>query len=197
MALALWLPMLTTSAGPKLGTRVLPLEAVQEAASTEGWALLTGKNAADSVAWLWLYLTPVVAILSAGALVWLALSRRGRLAGILAAWSCLVLLPALPFSNAFFPRYVVPAAVPLLIAAGFALGELTQRTRRAAAMALVAALLRLAGARHLRTIGELEDPEARGCRPLAVRQRLAGGLRGGEGRRVSRWKWAAALRLSS
>jgi hypothetical protein len=141
LAVAIWLPMLLAKAGPSLSTRILPIEAVHERLSSESWTRIAVRNAADSVSWLWLYLTPPVFVLVIAALVWAARSGRGRVAVILAVWAGLSLLPALPFSNAFFPRYVVPAAVPLLVAGGLGWIALTGWTGRVGTVLLAAAVL--------------------------------------------------------
>ena len=141
VALALWVPMLLAKDGPPLSTRILAIEAVHDPASAEGLLAVTRENAAHTLSWLLLYLTPPVAVLCALGAAWLALSGRGRLSGFLAAWAAFLLLPMLPLANAFVPRYLLPAAVPLLVAGGFALEGMTRRASAPIAVAVTAVIL--------------------------------------------------------
>ena len=70
------------------------------------------------VGWFWTYLTPPVAILCVFGLLWLALRKEARLAAFLAGWFLLTCVPLVLFATVLFPRYGVPAVVPLLLAGG-------------------------------------------------------------------------------
>jgi hypothetical protein len=70
--------------------------------------------------------------------VWLALSGRRRLLAYLAAWEGLLVAPTVLFVGEFFPRYALPAALPLIAAAAFGFAALWQRAKAETAALLVA-----------------------------------------------------------
>jgi hypothetical protein len=141
LALALWLPLLLAPGEPSLVTRILPIAAVHDAASKEGWMELTLRNLKDGAAWLWLYLTPPIAVLAIGSLLWAALSGEAWLVVFLVAWVALLLGPAVPFASTFLPRYVLPAAIPFVIGAGFGVAKLIRKLGRVGGGLVVAAVL--------------------------------------------------------
>jgi len=117
LATVLWAPMLITKLGPDLGTRIFHLQAAREAMPVAARWNLAAHHAGETLSWLATYLTPPVLLLSAAGLVWLALRRR-RVFLFLVAWIGILLLPLLFFATVFFPRYALPAVLPLLYAGG-------------------------------------------------------------------------------
>ncbi|HEY4229434.1 MAG TPA: hypothetical protein VGO79_04635, partial [Thermoanaerobaculia bacterium] len=66
----------------------------------------------------WVYLTPPVFVLAATGVAGLvALVSRWRLLAYLALWGALLFVPAAAFAGSYFPRYALPAAVPICILA--------------------------------------------------------------------------------
>jgi hypothetical protein len=103
-------------------------------------ALLAARALADSGAWIWTYLTAPVALFASGSLAWLLLSKR-RVGGFLVSWVVLFLLPGAMVAAVFFPRYVLPLIVPLLVASALAVGAIAVRSPPAAAGVLLALLV--------------------------------------------------------
>ena len=97
------------------------------------------ENAGYAVDWLWVYLTPAPALLAAAGLILAVV--RGPLVARLTALAAV--LPVAVFLGAYhwFPRYILPAAVPLAVLAGLAAAELHSRLprHRSLAMAVLAA----------------------------------------------------------
>ena len=140
IAFVLWAPMLATREGPDLGTRIFHHAGARPSMAPSERLTLAGRAAADSIVWMWSYLTPPVAIFSACSLAWL-LFKRKRVGGFLLSWILLFWLPGAFVAAVFFPRYVLPILVPLLIASALALSGISLRSRSAAAGLLLILLL--------------------------------------------------------
>lgn len=140
IAFALWAPMLATPEGPDLGTRIFHHSGARPSMALPERLALAGRASTDSIVWIWSYLTPPVAIFSVGSLAWLLFKRR-RVGGFLLSWILLFWLPGAFVAANFFPRYVLPILVPLLIASAFVLSGISLRSRSAAAGLLLILLL--------------------------------------------------------
>lgn len=140
IALLLWLPMLTAEAWPSLSDRIFHLGATRPSLPAGERAALFIRNLGSALAAFWTYLTPPV--LATGLAGFFLLARtRGRLFAFLAAWLGLLLVPAAMFAADYFPRYAVPAALPLLAAGGFAIAFLWTRLPGASRVALAVLIL--------------------------------------------------------
>ncbi len=127
VGLAVWSPMLLAPGAPDLGTRIFfSGEMRPPMPMTERFSLLFRSLRLTSEA-LWLYLSPPVVLAAAATLVSLALSRRQRLLGFLLSWEAILLLPAAFFAVPFFPRYALPAAFPVIVAASIGVSEVWLR----------------------------------------------------------------------
>lgn len=140
IAVLLWLPMLTVAAWPDLSTRIFHLGVTRPSLPAGERAALFGRNLATAAAAFWAYLTPPVFLASVAGLALLAAKRR-RLFGFLAAWGGLLLVPAALFAVDYFPRYAVPAALPLLAVAGFEIAFAWTRLKGWTRLAVAALLI--------------------------------------------------------
>jgi 4-amino-4-deoxy-L-arabinose transferase-like glycosyltransferase len=139
IALALWIPMLLVPGWPDVFTRIFHLGAARP--SLPGWerAALFARNLGTAAAAFWTYLTPPLFVTGVAGSVILAAKRR-RLLAFLVAWGALLLLPPAAFAVDYFPRYALPAVLPLLAAGGFGIGLEWSRAPRWARVALVTAI---------------------------------------------------------
>jgi hypothetical protein len=141
LALALWAPMLVAPAWPDLSARIFHIAASRPSLPAGERIALFGRNLGIAAAAFWTYLTPPVvlaAIAGAGELV---RTRRTRLLAFLAAWEVLLLVPAALFATDYFPRYALPASLPLLAVAAFGVASLGARIRGAGPVFLAALAL--------------------------------------------------------
>jgi hypothetical protein len=140
IALLLWTPMLVVEAPSELSDRIFHVGATRPPLTVEDRAVFFIRNLETCVAAFWTYLTPPVFLLSLTGIAILATTRL-QLFAFLAAWGFLLLFPAALFAVSYFPRYALPAALPLLAAAGFAIAFAWMRTARWTRVALVIAVL--------------------------------------------------------
>lgn len=137
IAAALWIPMLLAPAWPDLKTRLFHVAIARPPLSFPERVALLARNGALAATALWTYLTPPVALAAIAGAAFLALRHR-RLFGLLAAGHFLLLVPALLFAADYFPRYALPASLPLLAAAAFGFGALWPRARAETAVLFLA-----------------------------------------------------------
>ena len=145
VALAIWSPYLIASSPFDVLTRVF-YHSRYVGASTmgTGWLLRSLAHAAEMLSpagWYATYLTPPIALLALAGLVWMLRRGAGRLAAFLLGWSLLTFFPLVLFAGVLFPRYGLPAAVPLLLAAAYPLGRLWNGGRVAGRVVPAAAVL--------------------------------------------------------
>jgi 4-amino-4-deoxy-L-arabinose transferase-like glycosyltransferase len=115
------------------------IEAPEDEPETQG---LLVENVGLAASWLWTSLTPPVA-LAALAGVGLAIARGGREPRLLVMGAALPVLTFLPAFH-WFPRYILPCAVPLLVLAAWAVVSAARAVRhpyRAVAGAVAGAVL--------------------------------------------------------
>jgi 4-amino-4-deoxy-L-arabinose transferase-like glycosyltransferase len=124
VSLTLWAPMLAAPGRLDLATRLFFLAETHPSMGAAERTLLVGRNLAIAFESLWVYLTPPVFLTAIAAIVWLVWSRRLRVLVFFTAWELILLAPTVVFATAYFPRYALPAALPLVAAAVFGLGRL-------------------------------------------------------------------------
>jgi len=137
---ALWIPMLLAPAWPDLAARLFYLSVARPPLSIAGRLTLLARNATLALESFWKYLTPPVALAVVVAIGFLAVRHR-RLFALFTAWELLLLLPTVLFAVDYFPRYALPAALPLIAAAGFGFGAAWSRARVEAVALFVAVLM--------------------------------------------------------
>jgi 4-amino-4-deoxy-L-arabinose transferase-like glycosyltransferase len=140
IATALWAPMLIAPGWPSLSDRIFHLGATRPALPPGERAALFGRNLGVAVAAFRTYLTPPVFLAAVAGFVLLAATRR-RLFTFLASWEVLLLAPAALFAVDYFPRYALPAALPLFAAAAIAVSFAWNRWPRPMGVALAVVLL--------------------------------------------------------
>lgn len=129
VASALWIPMLVAPGWPSLATRVFFLAEARPSPGAAERIRVLLQNAALAGESFWTYLTPPVLAASVGGALGLAGRGRRRLVAYLAGWGFLLLAPAALFARDYFPRYALPAALPLLAVAAFGLAALWTRAK--------------------------------------------------------------------
>ena len=146
VAAVLWSPYLLASSPWDVLTRIFyHPRYVGGSTTAAGWLVRSLGHLFEMLSpagWYVTYLTPPIALLALGGLLWMFRRGAGRLAGFLLGWSLLMLTPLALFAGVLFPRYGLPAAVPLLVAAAYPLAGVWSGGRRAvaAASALVLAI---------------------------------------------------------
>jgi hypothetical protein len=128
--------MLVAPGWPSLSDRIFHLGATRPALPAGERAALFGRNLGVAVAAFWTYLTPPVFLAGVAGFALLAEKER-RLFAFLASWEALLIAPAALFAADYFPRYALPAALPLIAAAGFAVSFAWARRRRTMRVAIV------------------------------------------------------------
>lgn len=141
VAMALWMPMLFAPAWPDLSARIFHIALSRPSLPVGERVALFAHNLGVAVAAFWTYLTPPVVLAAIAGAGELARSRRTRLLAFLAAWEVLLLVPAALFATDYFPRYALPAALPLLAAAAFGVASLGARSRGGAHVLLASLTL--------------------------------------------------------
>lgn len=145
VALVIWSPYLLVKSVTDVWTRIFYWERYAQKGMDAGERLSLGvRNAveilspvqADSgghwqlgidTGWFWTYLTPPISLLAVVGFVRLARRSSWRLGVFLAGWFLLTCLPLLLFATVLFPRYGLPAVVPLLLAAAWLLSDVLRR----------------------------------------------------------------------
>ncbi|HVE66229.1 MAG TPA: glycosyltransferase family 39 protein [Thermoanaerobaculia bacterium] len=140
VALVLWVPMLVAPGAADLATRIFHVSSSRPSLGFPDRAALVAQNAGIAGAAFWTYLTPAVCLAAVAGLA-IAAAMHRRLFWFLAAWVAIVLLPPLLFAVDYFPRYALPAALPLLVAGGVAVASAGIRWGRWLAAALLALLV--------------------------------------------------------
>jgi hypothetical protein len=87
-------------------------------------------NLATAGGWLWVLLTPGVALAAAVALVWLPARDRSREGLFVLALLGLAVLPFALVSQTWYPRYILGAVIPVSLAVGRLLDEAATPARR-------------------------------------------------------------------
>jgi hypothetical protein len=141
VALALWLPMLLAPGTPDTMTRIFHYAEYRPAMTAGARLGMTLAGMRLAVEAFWVYLTPPVFVLAClGAVVAIA-AGRGRLLAYVLFWEALLLAPATAFAPNYFPRYALPAAVPVCLLAALGAARLwTLLARRLAGAAARTAL---------------------------------------------------------
>jgi hypothetical protein len=130
-----WVPMILAPAWPDLPTRLFHIAASRPSVPMAGRLVLFARNLAVATAAFWTYLTPPVALAAIAGTVALVRQRRMLLV-FLAAWELILLVPASLFAIDYFPRYALPAALPLLVAAAFGIAWMISWSRPAGVVLL-------------------------------------------------------------
>jgi len=148
LASALWIPMLLAPGEADTLTRIFHDAGYRPAMSGEARLAMTLASTRLAIESLWSYLTPPVFVLAAiGAAALGTLASRRRLLAYLALWGALLFVPAAAFAANYFPRYALPAAVPVCVLAGIGAARLwdllAPRLRTAPARAALAAVFLL------------------------------------------------------
>ena len=108
---------------------------------------LVSANLASAGEWLWGLLTPSVAVSAAVAVGWLLACERSRAGLFVVTLLGLAVIPYVVISQIWFPRYLLPAVVPVSLAVGrlldgaVALAQRRWGSGRAPAAAVIALLL--------------------------------------------------------
>ena len=125
LALALWIPMLLAPGAPDAFTRIFHNADYRPAMSAAARVRMTLAALRLAAEVFWTYLTPPVCVLAAIGAAGLAARASGRrLLAFIALWAALLFVPAAAFAANYFPRYALPAAVPLCILAGLGAARL-------------------------------------------------------------------------
>jgi hypothetical protein len=129
VAAILWFPMLTARRpdAPDLMTRIFHLPEYRPPMSLAERFDLCRKNLGIALAAFGRYLTPPICLAALGGALVLARSRGRRLLLFLAAWETLLIAPTVLFAIDYFPRFALPAALPLVVAAGFGAARTSSR----------------------------------------------------------------------
>ena len=148
VAAAVWIPMLLAPGEPDTFTRIFHSADYRPAMSLAGRMRMTLDSVGLAFESFWVYLTPPVLVLAAVGAAALLASTRWRLLAYLLFWETLLLLPVAAVAASYFPRYALPAAVPVCLLAAIGVSRLwtllgmPMRTRAArAAVALLLAVL--------------------------------------------------------
>ena len=128
IAAALWLPMLTSPGEPDAMTRLFHFSRYRPPMPLDERLRLALGNARLAAAAFWAYLTPPVVLAALGLLVpsRLAPARR-RLLWFLLLWEAILIGPTVLFAASYFPRFALPAAVPVCVAAALGAARLWKR----------------------------------------------------------------------
>jgi hypothetical protein len=125
LGLLLWVPMLLAPGAPDAFTRIFHNADYRPAMSAAARIRMTLAAAWLAAEAFWRYLTPPVCVLAAiGAAGLATLASGRRLLAYLALWAALQFVPAAAFAASYFPRYALPAAVPLCVLAAVGAGRL-------------------------------------------------------------------------
>lgn len=140
VALVLWVPMLLARGSTDLMTRIFHVSLSRPSLGFADRVELVVRNLGIAGAAFWTYLTPPVCVVALAGLTIAAVTHR-RLFWFLAAWEAIVLLPPVLFAGDYFPRYALPAALPLVIAGALAVASVRRRSSRWFAPALLAVVV--------------------------------------------------------
>lgn len=152
VAAALWLPMLAAPGEPDAMTRLFHSPGYRPSMKLGERLRLVAGNTRMAAAAFGAYLTPPVVLLAAvGSTISERLApARWRLLWFLLLWEAILLGPTVVFAANYFPRYALPAAVPVCLASAFGAAGLWERlsarirlpaSRTALAAGLAAAVL--------------------------------------------------------
>jgi 4-amino-4-deoxy-L-arabinose transferase-like glycosyltransferase len=133
LAAALWTPMLLVrrTDAPDLMTRIFHLPETHPAIGLVTRVELIQRNLGIALAAFGRYLTPPVCFLAVAGAVALTRPGRRRAALFLVGWEALLIAPTVFFAGDYFPRYALPAALPIVVAAGYGAAALLSRIRAA------------------------------------------------------------------
>lgn len=140
IALVLWALMLLAPGSTDLATRIFHLSLSRPSLGFVDRVALIARNLGIAGAAFWTYLTPPVCISAVAGLAIMAAAHR-RLFWFLVAWEAVVLLPPVAFAIDYFPRYALPAALPLLVGAALAVAFAWTRWSRWFAASFVAVVI--------------------------------------------------------
>ncbi len=126
VALAIFAPYLISEGPGTFTTRVFHFSETRPALSWPARFHLAVANGSMAVEALSRYLTVPVALAVTGSMAILAGRRRWRVLLYCGAWEAVALLPAVLFAGAYFPRYVLPAAAPLLVIVAVCFSEMSR-----------------------------------------------------------------------
>jgi hypothetical protein len=143
VAAALWVPMLAAPGAPDTVTRIFHSADYRPEMGLGARLGLMLSNLRPAGEAFGLYLTPPVLLLAAlGALGLLEPARR-RLLAFLLLWEAILLAPTAAFAASYFPRYALPAALPVCVFAALGFVGLWQQIRRRVRRPAVQAALTL------------------------------------------------------
>jgi hypothetical protein len=131
VAVALWAPMLLArrTDAPDLMTRIFHLPETHPAIGLVTRVELIQRNLGIALAAFGRYLTPPVCVLAVAGAVALTRPGRRRAALFLVGWEALLIAPTVFFAGDYFPRYALPAALPIVVAAGYGAAATLSRIR--------------------------------------------------------------------
>ena len=179
---AMWLPMLVVPGDLDAMTRLFHSSGYRPSMAFGERLRLAFGNTRLAAAALWAYLTPPVVLLAA---LWTMLPERlaptrGRLKAFLLVWEAVLLGPTAAFAATYFPRYALPGAVPVCVAAALGAARLWERLSArirlpASRMALVAGLAAVAlGPSIFQLVGGERDWRRWSLLPIDGEQFLSG-----------------------
>jgi hypothetical protein len=130
---ALWIPMLVARRpeAPDMMTRIFSSAEYRPGMDFAARAELSARNLRIALAAFGRYLTPPVCLAAAAGAFTLARPGSRRLLLFLAGWEALLIAPAALFAVGYFPRFALPAALPIVVAAGYGAAEAVSRVRAA------------------------------------------------------------------
>ena len=128
----LWMPMLAAPGTPDIMTRIFHSGAYRPTLSLSSRLELTISNLGLAGQAFRVYLTVPVLLLGALGVLDLVAAARWRFLAFLLFWEASLLLPACAFAIGYFPRFALPAAVPVLIASAYGASRLWALIRRSA-----------------------------------------------------------------
>ncbi|HEY1251765.1 MAG TPA: hypothetical protein VGH97_11295 [Thermoanaerobaculia bacterium] len=141
---ALWLPMLLAPGEPDTFTRIFHSSDYRPAMTPSDRLRMTLANVRLAAHGFLVYLTPPVAVLAVLGILDLAAARRWRLLVYGMVWLAILLAPPAAFAARYFPRYALPAALPVCLLAGWGVARLWALVRQRVPAAVAAAGLAVA-----------------------------------------------------
>lgn len=140
VAFVLWAPMLLAPGSTDLTTRIFHLGLSRPPLGLADRGVLIARNLELAASTFWLYLTPPVCFVAVAGLAVAAVAHR-RLFWFLSGWAAIVLLPPVVFAIDYFPRYALPAALPLLVSAALTIAFVWAHWKRWFAALLVTGMI--------------------------------------------------------
>ena len=120
----LWMPMLVAPGTPDTITRIFQSKVYRPAMSVSSRFGLAISNIGLAGEAFRVYLTLPVLLFGALGVLDLLAARRWRLLAFLLFWEASLLLPACAFAIGYFPRFALPAAMPVVIVSAHGVSRL-------------------------------------------------------------------------